>query len=44
MGLGVIVTVSGRSWKRAEDLLARMDEPAYVVGAVEKGRRRVRYE
>ena len=44
MGLGVIVTVSGRSWKRAKDLLARMDEPAYVVGAVEKGRRRVRYE
>ncbi len=44
MGLGMIVAVPGRRRKRAEALLAEMNEPAYVVGSVAKGRRRVRYE
>ena len=44
MGLGMIVAVPGRRRKRALDLLAEINEPAYVVGSVMKGRRRVRYE
>ena len=44
MGLGVIVAVPGRRRKGAEALLAEMNERAYVVGSITKGRRRVRYE
>ena len=44
MGLGMIVAVPGRRQKRALDLLAEINEPAHVVGAIVKGRRRVRYE
>ena len=44
MGLGMIVAVSKRNLKRAEVLLARMNEPAYVIGSIEKGHRRVYYK
>jgi len=41
MGLGMILVVSQRAESRALRLLAAMGEPAYVIGEVIRGRRRV---
>ena len=44
MGIGLIVAVPARSAARARRVLKEMNEPAYEIGSVAKGRRRVVYE
>lgn len=44
MGLGLIVAVPRRSTARVLRVLKAMDEPAYEIGIVAKGRRRVIYQ
>ena len=44
MGIGMILAVPGRSKARALGLLEEMKQPAYLIGHVAKGRRRVVYE
>ena len=44
MGIGMILAVPARSKNRALGLLEEMKQPAYEIGSVAKGRRRVVYE
>ena len=42
--IGLIVAVPGRSAARARRVLDEMNQPAYEIGVVAKGRRRVVYQ
>ena len=44
MGIGMILAVRGRSKARALRLLEELKQPAYLIGHIAKGRRRVVYE
>ena len=44
MGIGMILAVRGRSKARALRLLEELNQPAYLIGHIAKGRRRVVYE
>ena len=44
MGIGMILAAPARSKNRALGLLEKMKQPAYEIGSVAKGRRRVVYE
>ncbi len=44
MGIGMILAAPGRSKTRALGLLEEMKQPAYLIGHIAKGRRRVVYE
>ena len=44
MGIGLVMAVSARSATRARRVLDGINEPAYEIGVVAKGRRRVVYE
>ena len=44
MGIGLIAAVPGRSAARARRVLDEMNQPAYEIGVVAKGRRRVVYQ
>ena len=44
MGIGMILAIRGRSKARALRLLEELNQPAYLIGHIAKGRRRVVYE
>jgi phosphoribosylformylglycinamidine cyclo-ligase len=43
MGLGMLVVVAAKKFKKAQTLLERAGEKAYTVGRIIKGERKVMY-
>ena len=43
MGIGMLLVISPKKFKRVQSILDRIGEKAYVVGRIVKGERKVQY-